>query len=108
MLTGRGITSTYSLAYTPQSNGLAERMNRTLMNETRSLLTGAGMSSGFRVEALIHATYLYNRTVMKVLKGRTPFELLLDVKPSNSAVRVFGCETYLHVHKEHRRGKLSE
>lgn len=51
------IRLTFSSAYTPQSNGLAERMNRTLLNKTRSLLIGAGMSAGYRGEALLHATY---------------------------------------------------
>lgn len=104
----RGIRSTYSSAYTPQSNGLAERMNRTLLNKTRSMLKCAGMSDGWWGEALLHATHLYNRTVTKVLKQRTPFEALLDAKPVNSNLRVFGCEVYVHVHKEQGRGKLGD
>lgn len=66
------------------------------------------MSAGYWGAALLHATYLYNRTSTKLLKGRTPFEELLERKPDNFQLRVFGCEAFVHVHKEQGRGKLGD
>jgi transposase InsO family protein len=33
--------------YTPQQNGVAERMNRTLMDKERSMLSGVELAQGF-------------------------------------------------------------
>ena len=33
--------------YTPQQNGVAERMNRTLMEKGRSMLSGTGLGQEF-------------------------------------------------------------
>ena len=64
----RGNNWTFSSVYTPQSNGLAERMNRTLLNKTRAMLKCAGLSKSYWGEALLHATYIYNRTIANSLK----------------------------------------
>ncbi|CAI7884929.1 unnamed protein product [Closterium sp. NIES-53] len=40
-LEGRGIAHEFSTPYTPQQNGAAERLNRTLMESARSLLSAA-------------------------------------------------------------------
>jgi len=40
----RGIKRHRTVAYTPQQNGLAERMNRTLLEHVRCMLLGAGLS----------------------------------------------------------------
>ena len=38
-----GITRQKTTPYTPQQNGVAERMNKTLMERARSMLSGAGL-----------------------------------------------------------------
>jgi len=38
----RGIKRHRTVTYTPQQNGLAERMNRTLLERVRCMLLGAG------------------------------------------------------------------
>lgn len=103
-----GITWTFSSAYTPQSNGLSERMNRTLLNKTRALLKEANMDKDFWGEAIRQAVTLYNRTSTKSLKGKSPYEVLLGRKPDNSHFRLFGCLSYVHVHREQGRGKLGD
>ena len=42
-----GIERQRTTAYTPQQNGVAERMNRTLMEATRSMLHAAGLPLSF-------------------------------------------------------------
>ena len=104
----KGIDWTFSSSYTPQSNGLAERMNRTLLNKTRALLKGASMAKGYWGEALRHATYVFNRTSTKSLQGKSPHEVLWGDVPDNSQLRVFGCRANVFVHQEQKRGKLGD
>ncbi len=61
-LKSRGISSTFLSANSPQSNRLAERMNRTLLKKTRGLLKCTGIKKGYWSEAVLHATYVYNQT----------------------------------------------
>ena len=42
-----GIKRQLTVAYTPQQNGIAERMNRTLLERTRAMLRTAGMAKSF-------------------------------------------------------------
>ncbi|KAJ8895630.1 hypothetical protein PR048_000966 [Dryococelus australis] len=53
---------------TPQLNGRAERLNRTLLEKTRALLFESGMKKKLWGEALHTATYLLNRSPSR----RTP------------------------------------
>ena len=56
-----GISHQTITARSPQSNGVAERMNRTLQDRARSMLVGAGLGGGFWVEAISVASYIKNR-----------------------------------------------
>ena len=51
----KGITKTFSTPYTPQSNGLAERFNRTFLDKTRAMMCKAGLGMEFWGEAALHA-----------------------------------------------------
>lgn len=90
---------------TPQSNGLAERMNRTLLNKTRGLLKGASMDKGYWGEALRYATYVFNRTSTNSLQGKSPHEALLGNVPDNSQLRVLGYGANGFVHREKKAWK---
>jgi hypothetical protein len=61
--------------YTKEPNGLAERINRTLITKVRAILYASNMPIYLWGEALVAATYLYNRTPHKSLGLKTPFEL---------------------------------
>jgi transposase InsO family protein len=45
ILTKEGITHKVSFPYTPQSNGLAERINSTLIQRTQCLLIQSGLNN---------------------------------------------------------------
>ena len=61
-------------------NGMAERPHRTLKERIRCLLYAAGLGTEYWTDALLHATWLYNRTYhsalqltpMQVYTGRVP------------------------------------
>ena len=46
--------------------------------------------------------YLVNRSPSSALDDKTPHEVWAGNKPSLEHLRVFGCETYVHVLKENR------
>eukprot|EP00253_Pinus_taeda_P027342 PITA_27342 len=91
--------------YTPQQNGVAERMNKTLIERARSMLSGAGLGQEFWAEAVDTACYLVNRSPLSTLEDKTPQEVWTGKKPSLSHLRVFGCDAYVHV-PELKRTKL--
>ena len=94
-LKSNGIRAEFTAAYTPQQNGVAERMNRTLVEASRSMMIHAGVSDEYWAEAVATAAYLQNRTVTAAIKsGETPFERWHRKKPDLKNVRVFGCIVY--------------
>jgi hypothetical protein len=88
--------------YTPQQNGVAKKMNRMLMEKARSILNGVGLGQKFWAEVVGTACYLVNRSPSLVLVGKTLHEEWIGKKPSLEHLRVFGCDSYVHVPKENR------
>ncbi|KAL4031342.1 hypothetical protein IC575_009619 [Cucumis melo] len=99
-----GITRHFTVTYTPQQNGLAERFNRTIMERTRCLLTNASLPLKFWGEAAQTACYLINRSPSTALNLKTRQEVWTGKAPSLEHLRVFGCTAYAHV----KDGKLNK
>jgi hypothetical protein len=70
-------------------NGRGERPHRTLANMVRCMLYGADLGVEFWVDAIVYATYLYNRTYHESI-GKTPEETWTKRKPDVSHIRTFG------------------
>ncbi len=66
-----GIHHQLILAYTPQQNGVAARMDRTLMNSARSLLHSREIDNLFLAEAVSTAVYAGNRASSRGLPLNT-------------------------------------
>ena len=92
-------------ARSPQSNGIAERMNRTLQDRARSMLVGAGLGGGFWVEAISTASYIRNRGPVTGL-SKTPDELWSGSTPSIKHLRAYGSKAYVSMEKFKRKGKM--
>jgi transposase InsO family protein len=90
----RGIKNEFSSAYSPQSNGRIERVNRLLIEIARALLYHSGLDYRFWAEAFATAAYVYNRVHVKNRGSKTPFELFYGYKPDVSLIKVFGCEAW--------------
>ena len=56
-----GIRRHKTVRLTPQQNGLAERMNRTILERVRCMLSNAKLANSFWGEAVNTACYLINR-----------------------------------------------
>ena len=68
----QGIRLEYIVPKTLEMNGLAERMNRTLMERVRSTLLHAKLSKSYWAEAMCTTIYLINGPPLVPLKGDIP------------------------------------
>ncbi|GKF68755.1 putative ribonuclease H-like domain-containing protein [Tanacetum coccineum] len=87
----KGIKQEYSNARTPQQNGVAERMNRTLIEAAKTMLADSLLPTTFWAEAVSIACYIFNRVRVTKPQNKTPYELLFGYKPIISYIRPFGC-----------------
>ncbi|KAG6578193.1 Gag-Pol polyprotein [Phytophthora cinnamomi] len=99
----RGIVQKFTPPYTPQLNGVAERMNRTLVECARCMLEHAGLSKGYWGEAVVTATFLRNRCPTRAIShDKSPHQVWTGKKPLLANLKVFGCHAYVLVPKAKR------
>ena len=93
-----GIVRHFTVRDTPQQNGVAERMNRTLLEKVRCMLSNAGLGKQFWAEAVTYAGHLVNRLPSSALERKTPMEVWSG-KPATDydSLHVFGSTAYYHV-----------
>ena len=87
---------------TPQQNGVAERMNRTLNERARSMRLHAGLPKFFWADAISTVAYLINRGPSVPLNGELPEEVWTGKEVTLLHLRVFGCVSYVHVDSNDR------
>ncbi|GKC52815.1 reverse transcriptase domain-containing protein [Tanacetum coccineum] len=87
----KGIKREFSVARTPQQNGVAERKNRTLIEAARTMLADSKLPTTFWAEAVNTACYVQNRVLVVKPHNKTPYELFLSRKPALGFMRPFGC-----------------
>lgn len=95
----KGVIHQTSVPYTPQQNGAAERLNRTLLDRVRAMLLNAGVEEKLWAEAVVTANYIRNRSPSKQ-GAKTPWELCFGKKPDVSNMRVFGSRAYVLTPKQ--------
>ncbi|KAL2237428.1 UNVERIFIED_CONTAM: Retrovirus-related Pol polyprotein from transposon TNT 1-94, partial [Sesamum indicum] len=66
--------------YTVQQNGVAERMNRTLLEKFRCLLISSGLQKPFWGEVVLTVAYLINLSPSVPLLGKSPETVWSGVK----------------------------
>ncbi|GJS06914.1 retrovirus-related pol polyprotein from transposon TNT 1-94 [Tanacetum coccineum] len=77
-----GITHNFSAPRTPQSNGVVERKNRTLQEMSRTMLNEQSLPQKFWCNAVDTSTYILNRILIRIILGKTPYEILRGRKPT--------------------------
>ncbi|GJR04030.1 putative ribonuclease H-like domain-containing protein [Tanacetum coccineum] len=87
----KGILRQFSIARTPQQNGVAERRNRTLIEAARTMLADSKLPTTFWAEAVNTACYVQNRVLVVKPHNKTPYELFHGRTPTLSFMRPFGC-----------------
>ena len=82
--------------YTPQQNGVAERMNRSLLDKVRCMIVSSSLPKCFWGEAVSTPAYLVNRSPSRTLDLKTPEEIWSGKPPELGNLRTFGCAAFAH------------
>ena len=99
-----GLQIQYTVPYTPEQNGVAERLNRTLFNTARCLLNESpNLIKPLWAELVRTACYLKNRVPTSSNENfKSPFEILFHRQPSMNHLRIIGSTCY-----NHKTGKIA-
>ena len=100
----RGVVQQTTPSYSPQSNGIAERMNITLQDKARTMMLESGLPGSLWGEILLTSCVLRNLTPTSSL-SLTPLEMWTGEKPSVEHLRVMGCKAYCQLDKVEMEGK---
>jgi histone deacetylase 1/2 len=92
-----GISHHVSCPHTHQQNGAAERKHRHIVETGLTLLAHASVPFRFWSDAFVTACFLINRLPTRLLRMKTPLEVLLHETPDYSFFKVFGCACWPHL-----------
>ncbi|GJW52157.1 reverse transcriptase domain-containing protein [Tanacetum coccineum] len=91
----------FSVARTPQQNGVAERRNRTLIEAARIMLVDSKLPTTFWAEAVNTACYVLNRVLIIKPHNKTPYELIRGRPPLIDFMKPFGCPVTILNTRDH-------
>ena len=102
-----GIQQVFTVPFTPQQNGVAERKNRTLKEMARCMLIGENLSSEkYGQDAILYATFIKNRCPIKVNETLTsPIVAFSKRRPNLVNVMPFGSKCMVTLDKAQRRNR---
>ncbi|EGU10936.1 2-hydroxymuconic semialdehyde dehydrogenase [Rhodotorula toruloides ATCC 204091] len=103
-LAEHGIKHKPTTPHSPQSNGVAERVNQSIIEGVLSMLTQAGAPKMLWAEALLAFTFIKNRSPHSALGGDVPLKLWRGKPARLDMVRTWGCRAWHTVTA--KRGKL--
>ena len=92
-----GVMRHRTIRLTPQQNGLAERMNKILMERVRCMLVQTKLPKSLWAEILLTACYLVNLNPSSAIEFKTPYEKWTGQPANYEHLRFFGCTAYAHV-----------
>lgn len=95
-----GIQHQKTAPYTPEQNGVAERMNRTLVEMAKCMLFDAELHKRFWAEAINMAAFIQNKVVKS--NGRIADEVFHETKVTLSDLKIFGSPVMVHIPKPKR------
>ncbi|GJW83317.1 retrovirus-related pol polyprotein from transposon TNT 1-94 [Tanacetum coccineum] len=84
-----------SISRTPEQNGVVERLNHTLVEAARTMLSTSKLPLFFWDEAIATACYTQNRSLIIPRHEKTPYHIINDRKPSLKHLHIFNCMCYL-------------
>jgi len=86
----------------PQLNGLVERMNRTLLEKVRCMLSNAKLPKHFWGEALYTMMHVINLTLTMILDSEVPNKIWFGKNVSYDHLLVFDCKAFVHIPRDER------
>ncbi|GMF40654.1 unnamed protein product [Phytophthora fragariaefolia] len=105
-LEANGIEYTTTNAYSPEENGLVEKMDGVGMSHVRCLLTAANMPWSLWGEAFNFAIEVMNISGSSALGGETPYYRRFSERPDVSTLMTWGCVAFIFTPKVLRKSKL--
>ena len=88
----------FTIRNTSQQNGVAERMNRTILEKVWCMLSNVKLCKEFWAKAVVYACHLINHFPSTEIEGRTPMEMWIG-KPATdyNSLYVLGSTAYYHI-----------
>ncbi|GJS64524.1 putative ribonuclease H-like domain-containing protein [Tanacetum coccineum] len=102
----KGIKREFSVARTPQQNGVAERRNRTQIEAVRTMLVDSKLPTTFWAEAVNNACYVLNSVLVIKPHNKTPYELIRRRTPLIDFTKPFGYHVTILNTREQSRPSL--
>lgn len=98
-----GIRRHKTIPGTPQRNGQVERMNKTILDKVRCMLSNSKLPKNFWVEVVQTTTYLISKSPSSAIKFKTPKDIWSGKPVDYNNQKVFKCMEFSHVNE----GELS-
>lgn len=102
-----GIHKEFTIPYTPQQNGRAERLNLSIVEGILALLKQSGLPEILWAEAAHYYLDSKNLSPHVAINGQVPNAVFYNSKPNIFNLRVFGCLPWLAL-PQHERTKLEQ
>lgn len=103
----RGIGQIFTVRHSPSQNGIAERLNQTLLNSVRASLNSSKLTKELWDEALLHSTFAHNLLPASNNPKLSPYQLYHGVVPNYEELQAFGTNCYATIPSADRLTKLS-
>ena len=106
----KGIVHQSPCVDTPQQNAIAERKNHHILEVAKALMFTTEVPKYLWGEVIQIAIYSINRMPSRILKFKTPLNVLYECFPQTKLIfhldsKVFGCVVFVHIH-DYSCGKL--
>jgi transposase InsO family protein len=98
----QGIRRQFTPPKTPQLNSLTERMNMTIVERVRCLLSSSKMPKHYWGEALLAGVYLIILSPSYPLQEDVPNRVFYGKEVSYDQLKVFGCKAFVHIPQDER------
>jgi transposase InsO family protein len=90
-----GIKRQFSIARTPQQNGVVERKNRTVQEMARKMLMDSKLTNIFWTQVVHIAVHIQNTVMLRNNTKKTPYEQWKGRPANVKHYRVFGSKCYI-------------
>lgn len=98
-----GIKREVIVPFNPEQNGVAERKNRSIEENVKTILHDQDLPKFMWGESTKTTIYIQNRCSHRSLDKKTSKEVFAGKKPSVDHLRIFGCLVYIHIQKDKRK-----